>query len=100
MEKDSILTGLVLGAIVPVIGFLAFDQLLHLLSAGGIIPPFAADSITRSMRTIALLSICCNLIPFEIARRKRWDDTMRGIVFPTLIYVVFWAYKFFYVFFS
>ncbi len=100
MEKDSVLTGLVIGAIVPVIGYLAIDQLFNLLGMAGIIPQEAGASMARSMRTIALLAICCNLIPFEIGRRRRYDDTMRGIVFPTLIYVGFWAYKYFYVLFA
>ena len=52
------------------------------------------------MRTIGLLAICTNLIPFEICRRKRYDDTMRGHCFPTLIYVAFWVYKHFYMLFG
>ncbi len=100
MEKDSLFTGLVLGAIIPVVGYVALEQLFNLLGVAGIIPEVASSSISRSMRTIGLLAICTNLIPFEICRRKRYDDTMRGIVFPTLIYVAFWVYKHFYVLFG
>ena len=100
MERDSLFTGLVLGAIVPVVGFVLMEQLFNLLGVAGIIPQVASESITRSMRTIGLLAICSNLIPFEICRRNRYDHTMRGIVFPTLIYVGFWVYKYFYVLFG
>jgi amino acid permease len=43
-------------------------------------------------RTIALLAIICNIIPLQIFNKKNLLDSMRGIVFPTLFYVILWMY--------
>lgn len=95
MEKNSIITGFVLGAIVPVLGFMLVDFL-----AQQFLPDTMGDGIISRSKTFGIIAICFNLIPFEIAKRKYWDDTMRGLVFPTLIYVGFWVYKFYYVLFG
>ena len=69
MDKNSIVTGLVLGGIVPVLGFIVVQFIL--------------------------IGICFNLIPFNISKNNRWDQTMRGIVFPTLVYVGAWLFRFY-----
>ena len=43
-------------------------------------------------RTIALFAIICNVIPLQVFNRKILFDAMRGIVFPTLFYVILWMY--------
>jgi hypothetical protein len=95
MQKDSILTGFVLGAIVPVVGFMIIEGIFNLLSQTGLMEEVSASTAGKRFRTTLLLAICCNLIPFQLAKNYRWDDTLRGIVFPTLIYVGFWLYKFY-----
>lgn len=93
-DRDNIFIGIALGAIVPVLGFFVvqfvFDQLVSfgLMSEGG------QGMLSRRTRMIALLAICCNLIPFNYAKRHRLDNMMRGIVFPTLIYVGYWLYMY------
>jgi hypothetical protein len=100
MEKNSILMGIVLGAIVPVIGFFCLEQLFDFLSLKGVIAEAVGEGLMKRLKTVGLIAICFNLIPFEICRSKRYDETLRGIVFPTLIYVGFWVYKYSYVLFS
>jgi len=94
MQKDSILTGFVLGAIVPVLGYIVIEFLFNLLTQWGLMEEVSLSSAGKRFRTTLLLAICCNLIPFQIAKNYRWDDTLRGIVFPTLIYVGFWVFTF------
>ncbi len=95
MNKDSVLAGFVLGAIVPVLGYIVIEFIFNSLTQMGVMAEVTASTAERRMRTLSLLAICCNLIPFQIAKSKRWDDQMRGIVFPTLVYVGFWVYTFF-----
>jgi|JI7StandDraft_1071085.scaffolds.fasta_scaffold02945_3 hypothetical protein len=95
IEKNSLLLGLVLGCIVPVLGFVTVEFIFNTLTQMGWMDEVSASSAGRRFRTLALLAICCNLIPFQISKAQRWDDTMRGIVFPTLIYVGAWIYKFY-----
>jgi hypothetical protein len=95
MDKDSIFTGLVAGAIVPVLGFIVLDYIFTFLGMKGYIPDGAIVDMERRMKTIGLIALCCNIIPFEICRKNRYDATMRGVVFPTLIYVGCWVYKYY-----
>jgi hypothetical protein len=94
IDKNSILLGFVLGCIVPVLGYLMVEFIFNTLTDSGLISEVNAYTSGRRARTISLLAICCNLIPFNIAKNRRWDQTLRGIVFPTLIYVGAWLYKF------
>jgi hypothetical protein len=95
LERNSIVTGLVLGCIVPVLGFLVVQFIFDTLTQFGLMEAVTASSESRRMRTLALLGICCNLIPFNICKNRKWDQTMRGIVFPTLIYVGAWIFRFY-----
>lgn len=94
MEKDSIFTGIILGMIAPVIGYLVVEQLFNLLVQFGLMDGVTGQSVGRRLRTTALLAICFNLIPFNYAKRNIYDKTLRGIVFPTVCYVGLWVYKF------
>lgn len=94
IDKNSIFTGLVLGAIVPVLGYFVVEFLFGLLTQMGLMEYVSGTGSSRRMRTLALIGICCNLVPFNISRKYKWDDTMRGIVFPTLLYVGFWLYQY------
>lgn len=38
-------------------------------------------------KTSYVVGVCCNLIPFNLYKRGRKDDTMAGILFATLIMV-------------
>lgn len=95
MERnDSIIVGLAIGAVVPILGFWVTQQIFELLVSQGIMPPASDDIQSSRMRTIAILAICFNLIPFNYAKRKRLDNILRGIVFPTLIYVGYWVWTY------
>ncbi len=93
MERNSVLFGFVVGAIVPVLGYVVIEAIFDVLTQAGIMGQPGAGAWRRD-RTLALLALCTNLIPFNIFKRNRWDDSMRGVVFPTLIYVAFWMWQF------
>lgn len=95
MEKNSLLTGLVLGCITPVLGFVIVEFLFEQMTAYGIMEEVSASTASKRFRTLALIAICTVLIPFNIAVREKWDQTVRGMVFPTLIYAGAWMYKFY-----
>ncbi|MFZ1703262.1 MAG: hypothetical protein WAT79_02890 [Saprospiraceae bacterium] len=95
MQKDSFIMGFVLGAICPVLGYMLIDFIFQLLTHYGLMEAVSVSTSGRRFRTVLLFSICCNLIPFQWSKKNRWDDTLRGIVIPTLIYVGFWLFKFY-----
>lgn len=95
IDKNSLVFGLVLGCIVPVLGFVFVEFIFNLMTQFGLMAEVSSSSSGRRFRTLTLIAICTNLIPFNIAKNRKWDDTMRGIVFPTLIYVGAWILKFY-----
>ncbi|HRO09456.1 MAG TPA: hypothetical protein PK611_12035 [Saprospiraceae bacterium] len=95
MERNSLLMGFVIGAITPVLGFYLIENLFDLMTQMGWMDEVSMSTGSKRYRTMALLAICCNLIPFNITKIKKWDESMRGIVFPTLIYVGAWIYTFY-----
>jgi hypothetical protein len=95
IEKNSFIIGIVLGAIVPVIGFVLVEFIFNTLVSMGLMQDASMSGTSRRFRTMLLLSIISVLIPFHFAKNRRWDETMRGIMIPTLVYVLAWVYKFF-----
>jgi hypothetical protein len=95
MEKDSLLFGLVLGCLVPVLGYAVLEFIFNQLTNLGWLDEVTASTSGQRMRTLILLAICTVLIPFNIAIKNKWDNTVRGIIFPTMIYAGAWLYKFY-----
>ncbi len=93
LDRDSFLLGLVVALVTPVMAYgillTIYDVLEEYFLASSI--GFAPDFRTR---TLALIAICINLIPFHLYRRWHADNTMRGMVLPTMAYIVtwFWIY--------
>jgi len=95
MEKDSFMLGLVVAAIMPILGYFVIDGIFTMLASSGMIEGASGYGLQQRTRTIYLLSICTILIPFNIFNRKRWDNSMRGTIIPFLIYIGFWVYKYY-----
>lgn len=91
-EKDSIVAGLILGTFIPVVGFALWLEIYDQLEASDLISGFGAEDFRR--RTSALLGICINLIPFAYFNGKRFFNSMRGIMIPTIIYGFIWFFYF------
>ena len=87
-EKDSIVAGLLLGVCIPFVGYAVWLEIYDQLDARAIISGLGAGDFRR--RTSALLGICVNLIPFSIFNRKRFFNSLRGIMIPTIIYGFAW----------
>ena len=79
MNKNSIIVGILIGVLLPFIGYAIFLSIfdgleeMGLTKMGSISPGFR-------QRTSAILAITLNLIPFNIFNKRRWNDSMRGII--------------------
>lgn len=93
LDVDNFLAGVAIGILVPIMAYgvllTLYDFLEQQLLATDI--GFAPDFRTR---TLMLIGICLNLIPFHLYQRSRADKTMRGMVLPTIIYVALWFWFF------
>jgi len=97
-EKDTLLFGIILGLCIPFVGFATLqmisERIAEMESLGSEI-----QTIHIRKRTLAIFAICLNLIPFNIFQKKRFESSMRGVVFATLIYVFVWIAYFVYLMF-
>ncbi|MCC6815602.1 MAG: hypothetical protein IT267_04230 [Saprospiraceae bacterium] len=90
-KYNHILLGIITGFIVPfvmyaiVLSVYDFLDSKDILNSSGLAPNFRE-------RTIGLISIVSNLIPLHSFNRLSWHNSMRGVVFPTLLYVGLWMY--------
>ena len=93
MQRNSVIFGLLVGLITPVLGYFLIDTIFNLLDQMNIMDP-DGFSFTWRERTTSLLAICMSLIPFQAFKAQRYDQAMRGMVFPTFILVLYWVYHF------
>lgn len=91
--KNNIGYGIVVGVLLPAVAFgLLYFTFAQMESAGlGSTVGFATSF---RMRTAALVAICLNAIPMNLFSRRRYTEAVRGIVFPTTVYVVAWLIYF------
>jgi len=91
MFKNTFLHGLIWGLITPIVGgglFYLFDLWLIENEMFGQVPTW--DGFKNPTRL--LIAVCFNLIPSFIANRRRMDEFVRGIMFPTVIGAFAWLF--------
>lgn len=92
-DKNSIWLGIALGLAVPFVGYAILLSIYDYLDASGVLVRTGLSPTFRQ-RTLMVISLCLNLLPFNYYQRIKYTDTMRGIVFPTAIYVIAWIIYF------
>ena len=99
MPKNKFITGFIIAALLPIIGFYFWQFVIETLgnSASG---KGMGLTPTWRIRTVYLLAICTNLIPFQIFSKRKEINSMRGVSLPTIIYVFIWVYYFRYILFG
>ncbi len=93
-NKNNLILGIILGVCAPIVGYALLLMLFDGLTSLGLIDEVSGAGMDQRTRTLTIIGICTNIIPFEIFRKKRFENTMRGLVFPTIIYVGVWIYMF------
>ena len=86
---NSILRGIVIGASLPIVGFALFYGLFSILENIDIMDSEGMSTLFKE-RTSAIVGICFNMIPLNIFNKRRHRQVIRGLVFPTMLYVVLW----------
>ena len=93
IKKDSVITGLLIGLIVPYVGWAIWITLFEQLDFLGAATSVGLSESFRE-RTTALLAISTNILPFLYANRNKFFDMMRGIIFPTVMLSIAWLFYF------
>jgi len=87
--------GLALGIAVPVVGYAIVLILFEQLTSMGIMTErITGVSQVKQMRTMAVLAIATNLIPFNVFKIKRKQSGMRGVLLATMLYAFAWVIYF------
>ena len=89
LERDNFLFGLIIGVCLPVAAYGIMLTLVDFVD-GQFLPPDVSISRGFRERTLSVIAICCNLIPFHYYNRRYASNTMRGMVPPTLLWVGVW----------
>lgn len=92
-HPDRVFIGVLIGLIVPFIGLGLLLTIYEWLENAGLATPIGLSNQFR-LRTLSILALALNLIPLTIYNKKYYIHTMRGMIFPTLAYVVFWVIYF------
>ena len=93
INKDSLILGILLSLAVPFVGYAVILMIFEQIGASEWLNS-EARTITFRARTIAVLAICLNIIPFRFYQKQRYEASMRGIILATMIYVGLWMFKF------
>ncbi|NRB64252.1 MAG: hypothetical protein HRU40_14715 [Saprospiraceae bacterium] len=89
LKRNQIWVGLIIGLLIPFVGYALLLVILEEIHAAGYLQGGQGVFIFRK-RTILLMAICLNLIPFSFFQRIRHPKSMRGVLSATLIYSLVW----------
>lgn len=89
--KSEVAKGILFGFLVPFV-FYAILLLLNEKLSVLLFERVLKEDLILDPKTVAILSICFNLIPFHLFDKKRQTKAMRGIMFSTFILVVLWLF--------
>ena len=79
-EKNNLWIGLAIGVIVPFVSFAIFLTL--------------TESLFFRRSTCAILALCINTLIVRFYRRRKYDESLRGVVVATAVYAITWFFVF------
>ncbi|HMY84387.1 MAG TPA: hypothetical protein PLC76_03760 [Saprospiraceae bacterium] len=91
--KDSLILGVVIGTVVPIVLYALILMLKDALVSAGIVPELFGE-FRSSQRTIGIIALCGNLIVIHYFNNRRFGNAMRGLIFPTFAYVCWWVWEY------
>ena len=93
-KQNTIKTGVIIGILLPltVLGILLGG--FYLIDQSGILDNVMSMSPYFRERTLTLVAIASNAIPMNLYNKLRYTQTIRGIVFPTFLFIGIWLFYF------
>jgi hypothetical protein len=88
-RKNVLWTGLLLGLLLPLGGWVFFNALFDLLEMKNWASSEGFSQNFRE-RTLAIVAIALNLLPLNFYRRIRAEQAMRGVVLATGAMALVW----------
>ena len=94
LRQNTVFSGAIWGLVIPLVGVALLMIIDESIVDVNILLPNNAVYTGQKTRTLYLLAICLNLIPFQIYRNRKMDKALRGISFPTMFYAALWFFYF------
>ena len=88
--NKSIWIGIISGIAVPIVGSAIVMMIFEQLAKSGLIQSYMGTFSIEQERTIYVLGIMFNLIPFQYFKMKKAGKAMNGVVMMTIFAVVIW----------
>ncbi|MEY4905670.1 MAG: hypothetical protein RLZZ292_3485 [Bacteroidota bacterium] len=80
-DKNNLFIGLLLGFALPFVGYAIFLMTLR-------------DLLHFRPQTCAIIALCINALVLQWFKKRRYDESMRGVVIATSVYALAWFYLF------
>lgn len=93
-EKNKIWVGLIVGFLIPLVGLAVLELILEQLDE--IILQQARNKLSETFkdRTLYLIAITLNILPFRWYNKRKKILSMRGMVVATTVYAIAWMILF------
>ena len=87
-RKNTVVFGILLGLLIPFVTYAILLMFNDSVDWGTL---FGNPRFEKfSTKLLAIIAICGNTIPFQYFHKYRMDNGLRGVVFPTVVYAMFW----------
>lgn len=90
LKQNTVVAGLIWGVLIPFVGVALLMVVDETIADMKILLPNNTVYGGQKTRTLYLLAICLNLIPFQIYRNRKMDKGLRGVSIPTMLYAAAW----------
>ncbi len=93
LEKNTLSLGLLIGLLLPLVAFAIFYGLYELLETIGAVSDVGFRPKFRE-RTCGILAIAMNAFALNFYSKRKYHNTVRGLVILTTVWVVVWLVVF------
>ena len=92
-QKTELAKGILAGLLVPFVSYAVLLLLNEKISAL-IFKEVMKDELILDNKTVAILAICFNLLPFHLLDKKKQTRAMRGVLISTFLLAMLWIFLF------
>jgi hypothetical protein len=89
-RQNTLLSGIIWGFFIPLVGVAVLMMIDETIVDADILLPNNNVYLGQKPRTLYLIGICLNLIPFQLYTNRKMDTALRGIGISTMIYAAAW----------
>jgi hypothetical protein len=90
LTENKVRAGLIWGLVLPFVGVALLMTLDESIVNARLLLPNNAVYMGQKPRTLYLLAICLNLIPFQIFKNAQKSQAFRGVGLVTMVYALAW----------